>query len=666
MEDEVFVEESATLRALRFQTLNPLLKQQSWITDFDTLQRPEYVIELERFLSDHGLHFRFVGNAEERYRFLRRVATERFVCSSPFLREHSLYRFQDAGAMLAYLAGNVLIQWDTGAGKTVCATMVLQRLFDEDLIDIALVFATKPLIVDWARFLERWTNSVEVHLVSGSKAERRSFYHRVREQRCVLVTNYEKARFPRGGLAKGRTKGTDLDALLGLVEGRRAAFILDEAQVVGNRSTQAHKGLERLIRGSKEARVIALTATPYTSSPLTVYGVMRLIDASLVGTKADFLQEYAQGFTVWGDPIWDERRLRILGQRLSGRTHIVTKSDPDVASQFPSMVETEVVVGGLSDADRVVYDYLMERARATWDEVDVPSRLAMFMLCRLVCDTSESLLYSSSPLAQEVVEKGLVADASHSRKFQAIGQIVRDVIDAGDKVVLFTAWSNLVLPSLVRFLSAQLGHDALIEPLDNLVRIGVEGGNGGEDPPEPGGLRRWRSRTPPRSGVQRSVGSEGLIGRPPGGGRTHRGIDLSHGSRSSVPIIVYTGNLSLPERTEVVRSFNDLDGPGVLVCSDAGKQGLNIYAPYVLHVDMPYTYAALKQRRDRIHRIDSMAHGIQRCWSYAFVTEGTVEERVRELVVRRMREAAAISGVGDIQEQLSQDELRYVMFGEAS
>lgn len=658
MESAVYVEPSTVLRgALRYQSLHPDFQSQPFITEYDTLTHPERIVDLERFVEENGLRFVFVGDAAERYGLLRRVATERFTCSSPFLKDNELFRFQNAGAMLAYLVGNVLIQWDTGCGKTVCATLVLQRWFDEGLIDVGLVFCTKPMLVDWSRFLSRWT-SLQVVPVSGTRQHRHRAYGSGAD---IYVLNYEKARLPKGG-RKGDWSKTDLEALLGLVEGRRAALVLDEAHVVGNTSTQAHKGLQRLIEASSEAKVVALTATSYTSSPLTVYGVMRLIDASLVEkTKAGFVKEYAKGFTLWGEPVFDRNRLALLGERLKTKAHITSKAEPEIAEQFPAMTEREVFLE-LSDEDRKVYEYIRSLAWDSWGSSDYTTKLSLFGLLRLVCDTSEALARSSSAIAAEARER-YRCRAEDSAKFAAVTDLIREVIGSGDKVVVFSYWANAVIPILARVLQENIDNLSLVcydcHDIDKHLILGVEGGDS----------RGWveeiypenpRSETPrsPRPGFPRGFRRRGLESRPPEGGGFLRGIDLS------APLFIYTGNLSNDARAAVVDRFNSHDGPAVLLASDAGKYGLNIYAPYVIHVDMPYTAAALKQRRDRIHRIDSIAHGVTRCWSYTFTTMGTVEERVRELVERRQIEALVISdGVSAIGDGLSNDDLEYVMFG---
>ena len=99
--------------------------------------------------------------------------------------------------------------------------------------------------------------------------------------------------------------------------------------------------------------------------------------------------------------------------------------------------------------------------------------------------------------------------------------------------------------------------------------------------------------------------------------------------------------------TQNIKQFNSCQGPAVLITSDVGQEGLNLYAPYLWNIEIPRTYAEYKQRKDRINRADSKSKGIDRTWIYRPVASGTIEERIDAKILRRRAEAEAIRGVVD-------------------
>jgi len=105
--------------------------------------------------------------------------------------------------------------------------------------------------------------------------------------------------------------------------------------------------------------------------------------------------------------------------------------------------------------------------------------------------------------------------------------------------------------------------------------------------------------------------------------------------------------MSSETANDYIRQFNESRGPTVLITSDVLQEGANLYAPYLWNLEIPDTYAAYKQRKDRINRADSRSKGISHTWVYRPVALGTIEERMDSKVINRRNEAQAIRGVVD-------------------
>ena len=115
-----------------------------------------------------------------------------------------------------------------------------------------------------------------------------------------------------------------------------------------------------------------------------------------------------------------------------------------------------------------------------------------------------------------------------------------------------------------------------------------------------------------------------------------------------VPILPIWGvGMSSDEVTKNIKTFNSTSEPAILITSDVGQEGLNLYAPYLWNIEIPRTYADYKQRKDRINRADSKSKGISHTWVYRPVAVGTIEERMDDKILRRRAEAESIRGIVD-------------------
>ena len=107
----------------------------------------------------------------------------------------------------------------------------------------------------------------------------------------------------------------------------------------------------------------------------------------------------------------------------------------------------------------------------------------------------------------------------------------------------------------------------------------------------------------------------------------------------------YHGGLNASQREAMLDAFQRPDGPPVLILSlKAGGTGLNLTAASaVIHYDRWWNPAVEDQATDRAHRIGQT----RRVNVYRLVTEGTVEERVAELLETKRAMADKILGGAD-------------------
>lgn len=113
-------------------------------------------------------------------------------------------------------------------------------------------------------------------------------------------------------------------------------------------------------------------------------------------------------------------------------------------------------------------------------------------------------------------------------------------------------------------------------------------------------------------------------------------------------------------KTAVQRRFRRKDGPKVLVCTAAGREGINLqFAGILFNYDLPWNPMDLEQRIGRIHRYG------QRSTSqvYNLVSIDTIEGKIFLLLEEKLDEIAKALGKVDEQGQIAED-LRIQVLGQ--
>ena len=110
------------------------------------------------------------------------------------------------------------------------------------------------------------------------------------------------------------------------------------------------------------------------------------------------------------------------------------------------------------------------------------------------------------------------------------------------------------------------------------------------------------------------------------------------------------------------RRFNRFDGPRVLICTAAGREGINLqFARVLFNHDLPWNPMDLEQRIGRIHRY-GQRHTAQ---VYNVVSADTIEGQIYLLLEEKLLEIAKTLGKVDELGQVAED-LRGQIIGQLS
>jgi SNF2 family DNA or RNA helicase len=129
-----------------------------------------------------------------------------------------------------------------------------------------------------------------------------------------------------------------------------------------------------------------------------------------------------------------------------------------------------------------------------------------------------------------------------------------------------------------------------------------------------------------------------------------------HLDAAGIPSLFLHGGTPVRAREEMVATFQGGGVPVFLLSLKAGGTGLNLTrADHVIHVDRWWNPAVEDQATDRAYRI-GQTRPVQ---VHRLVTEGTIEQKIGELLARKRSLADAVLGAGETAlTELSDDELR--------
>jgi superfamily II DNA or RNA helicase len=117
-----------------------------------------------------------------------------------------------------------------------------------------------------------------------------------------------------------------------------------------------------------------------------------------------------------------------------------------------------------------------------------------------------------------------------------------------------------------------------------------------------------------------------------------------HLARRGIPVQFLHGATSVPQREEMVRRFQDGQAPVFLLSLKAAGTGLNLTrAGHVIHYDRWWNPAVEEQATDRAYRI-GQTRPVQ---VHRLIAEGTVEDRIAELLQAKRALADAVLGGGE-------------------
>ena len=305
--------------------------------------------------------------------------------------------------------GGVLAD-DMGLGKTLqtIAHLLIEKCAQRSDVP-SLVVAPTSLMAPWQREIARFAPLLRTVLYHGSK-RRAQIPQFARSD--IIITSYPL-------LARDRQ----------LFEQRRFhVLVLDEAQTIKNRRSQAHRAVAAL----DAAHTVALTGTPIENHLDELYSLMAILVPELLGHHESFRSRFRKPIEAG-----DSDQLDALRQRVA--PFMLRRVKDEVAPELPPKTEIVRPVE-LRDDQRELYETIRVAAHADVRKLirakglaaaTVPVLDALMKLRQVCCDP-------------RLVKVASARRAQRSAKLELLLRMLRQGVSEGRRTLVFSQFTSML------------------------------------------------------------------------------------------------------------------------------------------------------------------------------------------------------------------------------
>ncbi|MBB5173705.1 DEAD/DEAH box helicase [Texcoconibacillus texcoconensis] len=312
------------------------------------------------------------------------------------LRDYQRTGFQWLKTLSYYGFGGVLAD-DMGLGKTLQTIAFLASEKQEGRTGKSLIVCPSSLVYNWEKEIERFAPMLETVVISGHANTRRDALQAL-DSKDVIITSYPLLR-------------RDIDWYL---EEVFDTFILDEAQYVKNDWTKTAKSVQNI----RTKRVFALSGTPIENSLDELYAIFDVVLPGLFPDKAMFKSLSHEE----------------IAKRV--RPFVLRRMKTEVLQELPDKLESVQYVE-LTDEQKQLY---LGQLRLIQSEVKSAIETETFQENRM------KILAGITRLRQICCHPNLFLDdyQGKSGKFERLLEYLQEAIQAGQKVVIFSQFTQML------------------------------------------------------------------------------------------------------------------------------------------------------------------------------------------------------------------------------
>lgn len=325
------------------------------------------------------------------------------------LRGYQKVGYRWLKTMSNYGFGGILAD-DMGLGKTLQVITLLTKEYEEGCMNPSLVVCPMSLALNWQAEFKKFAPHIKILVMMGSVEERKRLFEEEIKEHQVVITSYDLLK-------------RDIEHYEGL---HFKYCIADEAQYIKNANTIGAKALKTV---ESEVR-FALTGTPIENSLAELWSIFDFIMPGYLFSYNRFRNNFEMPIVKSEDENCTSRLKKMIAP------FIMRRLKKDVLKELPDKTETVIYNSMLEEQQKLYTAHLALARKEIRKEIKEKNsgsnRIKMLALLtrlrQLCCHPS---------LYLQDYEEG-------SGKLEQCMEIIKDSIDAGHKILLFSQFTTML------------------------------------------------------------------------------------------------------------------------------------------------------------------------------------------------------------------------------
>ena len=296
---------------------------------------------------------------------------------------------------------------EMGLGKSIQLIYLIKQILLEKKDAKILIVAPTSLIYNWKNEFDKFASNISYKVLAENKTVRKEELEHLDDYN-VLITTY-------GLVRQDQEKYKEMNFEL---------IAIDEAQNIKNPNAQMTKVVKSLTANTK----LALTGTPLENSVLELWSIFDFIMPGYLANMVNFRKKYNIK-NVDDDSL---KQLNHLNDQI--KPFILRRKKKDVVTELPDKIENNIYID-LNSEQKKLYVAQLEKTQKELDNILSTEgfKKGNFKILQLL-----------TKLRQLCIDPRIVYEnyQGGSAKIENLVSIVKEIIENGHKILLFTSYKT--------------------------------------------------------------------------------------------------------------------------------------------------------------------------------------------------------------------------------